>query len=80
MSLPDKSDWKAVISYFSKNKKDDANLRVIIKRAQAYRLNGTVDLGEGSNTSNKEITSLAKKGTKKRVKKLRSKSEKKMKK
>lgn len=77
MSLPDKSDWKAVITYFSKNKKDDANLRVIIKRAQAYRLNGTVDLGEGSN---KEIASLAKKGTKKRVKKLRSKSEKKMKK
>lgn len=69
MALPDKKNWRACISYFSKNKKDKANLGVIIGRVKEYINSGKVDLGEGS--------SLAKTGTKKNSKsKRRSKSEK----
>ena len=67
MALPDKTNWRACISYFSKNKKDKANLGVIIGRVKEYIKSGKVDLGSGS--------SLAKNGTKKNYKsKRRSKS------
>jgi len=61
MALPDKTNWRACITYFSKNKKDKANLGVIIGRVKEYIKSGKVDLGSGS--------SLAKTGTKKNVKK-----------
>lgn len=68
MALPDKTNWRACISYFSKNKKDKANLGVIINRVKEYIKSGKVDLGG---------VSLAKTGTKKNSKsKRRSKSEK----
>ena len=74
MALPDKTNWRDCISYFSKNKKDKANLGVIISRVKEYIKSGKVDLGEGSSVG----VSLAKTGTKKNVKKdkRRSKSEK----
>lgn len=48
MALPDKTNWRACISYFSKNKKDKANLGVIIGRVKEYIKSGKVDLGSGS--------------------------------
>ena len=71
MALPDKTNWKACITYFSKNKKDKANLGVIIGRVKEYIKSGKVDLGSGS--------PLAKNDTKKNSKsKRRSKSAKKL--
>jgi hypothetical protein len=70
MALPDKNDWKACISYFSKNKKDKANLGVISGRVKEYIRSGKVDLGSGSSVD----VSLAKTGTKKNVKKNKRRS------
>lgn len=71
MALPDKTNWRACMTYFSKNKKDKANLGLIISRVQEYIKSGKVDLGEGSPAG----VSLAKTVSKKT--KRRSKSAKK---
>jgi hypothetical protein len=70
MALPDKNDWKACITYFSRNKKDKANLGVIIGRVKEYIRSGKVDLGSGSSVG----VSLAKTSTKKNVKKSKRRS------
>lgn len=70
MALPDKTNWRACMTYFSKNKKDKANLGVIISRVQEYIKSGKVDLGSGSPVD----VSLAKTVTKKNVKKSKRRS------
>ena len=58
MALPDKTNWKACISYFAKNKKDKANLGVIISRAKEYIKSGKVCRALRANSSNRKEVRL----------------------